>query len=513
MLDRYVNNSVLLDINDIDLYVDAEVKILAKQNDDELRLYDVYNNGLSLGGKLKVLHDREVFEHQSGKVNFGESKLGVKLKYQNRENLSDITMRVAIVSQLFPLSNGAVNHILKFFESYKQPEEDVAARMGYMLVKAIEGNLNFRIEWEHYNLKPGNESYKSNYDAVRDQQADLSIFGVANLNMDDLTCLQNFMAYRSMFIFRTPVSNSLTNNIFTQPFAMETWFTVALTILIGAVAVKINFITEEHLEQNVEEFHEHFSLYTMCMESLANFCQEGCEFINRSSPGRLSQMMLFACSIVVFNYYSSGFFSILMQGPQMSNIRTLNRLADSQLTVGIDGNVEAEEFFRASKHSDVHYLMEKKALTDNFHVDPAHGIQQVRDETHAYHCDRMIAYNVIRNSYDFSEMCDLNEIEVVPPQWVGLLIRKDSPFRELFNIKLARLREVGAFNRFAELWITKKPDCLVASVVSSVSMEGAFPIFLLLIAGTVAAFFAFALESGLFRAIGRRIGSSDSLVA
>ena len=144
MLDRYVNNSVLLDMDDIDLYVDAEVKILAKQNDNELRLFDVYNNGLSLGGKLNVLLDREVFEHQNGKVIFGESKLGVKLKYQNRENFSDITMRVAIVSQLFPLSNDAVNHILEFFESYKQPEEDVAARMGYMLVKAIEGNLNFR---------------------------------------------------------------------------------------------------------------------------------------------------------------------------------------------------------------------------------------------------------------------------------------------------------------------------------------------------------------------------------
>ncbi|XP_062541837.1 uncharacterized protein LOC134209827 [Armigeres subalbatus] len=292
---------------------------------------------------------------------------------------------------------------------------------------------------------------------------------------------------------------------------METWITVALTIVLGAIAVKINFVVEEQLERD-GEYHEHYSLFTMCTESLANFCQEGYEFINRSSPGRLSQMMLFVCSIVVFNYYSSGFFSILMQGPQMSNIRTLTQLADSQMIIGVDGTVEAEDFFMRSNHSDVHNLMEKKPLAENLHMSPFQGIEKVRAATHAYHCDRMVAYNTIRNSYDFSEMCDLNEIEVMPPQWVGLLVRKNFPFRKLFNIRLARLREVGVFNRFAELWITKKPECLVTSVVSSVTLEGASTIFLLLMAGTVAAFFAFALERGLFHAIGRRLGSSVSTV-
>lgn len=153
---------------------------------------------------------------------------------------------------------------------------------------------------------------------------------------------------RSSFIFRTPITNSLTNNIFTQPFAKETWLTVGLTVLLGAVAVKINFFAEELLAQD-DEYHEHYSLYTMFMESLASFCQEGCEFINRSSPGRLSQMMLFVCSLVVFNYYSSGIFSILMQGPQKSNIKTLTQLADSRLQVGIDGTVDVEEFFMVSR--------------------------------------------------------------------------------------------------------------------------------------------------------------------
>lgn len=85
-------------------------------------------------------------------------------------------------------------------------------------------------------------------------------------------------------------------------------------------------------------------------------------------------------------------------------------------------------------------MVEKKDLRENFNLDPAYGIYQVRSGTLAYHCDRMVAYNVIRDSYDFSEMCDLNEIEIMPPQWVGLLIRKDSPFRELLNIRFIELQ-------------------------------------------------------------------------
>lgn len=144
MLDRYVNSSVFTAMEDIDLYVDAEVKILGRQNETELILYDVYNNGLSLGGKVKVSFDREVHEDLNGKVVIGESALASKLKYQNREDLSDITFKIAMVSQSFPHTNGGFGHILEFFESYKQPEADVAARIGYMLLKAIQETLNFR---------------------------------------------------------------------------------------------------------------------------------------------------------------------------------------------------------------------------------------------------------------------------------------------------------------------------------------------------------------------------------
>lgn len=210
----------------------------------------------------------------------------------------------------------------------------------------------------------GNGTYEDTAEALRNKEIDLSISEVLQLNQSELTCIQHFMAhkydvfvlfsvcflriffiFRSSFIFRTPARKSLTDNIFTQPFTTKTWVAILFTIILGSAVIKINFLAEgQIMEDGI--FYENYAISTMLTESLANFCQEGCEFINRSSSGRLSQMILFICSIVVFNYYSSGFFSILMQGPQMSNIKTLEQLTDSQMLLGIDGTVEAEEFFR-----------------------------------------------------------------------------------------------------------------------------------------------------------------------
>lgn len=67
------------------------------------------------------------------------------------------------------------------------------------------------------------------------------------------------------------------------------------------------------------------------------------------------------------------------------------------------------------------------------------------------------------------------------------------------------MQELGIVRRFTEFWITKKPECFSESVVSSVSFEGSFALFLLLIAGIVVAFGALTVEIGLFRVIWTRI--------
>ena len=67
-------------------------------------LYDIYNNGYHIGGDLNVTFDRYfVYEGNNLKSNsyLTTSKIGEKLKYENRMHMSDITMRIGTVVSLF----------------------------------------------------------------------------------------------------------------------------------------------------------------------------------------------------------------------------------------------------------------------------------------------------------------------------------------------------------------------------------------------------------------------------
>lgn len=144
MFDRNENDSALEELEHTDLYVNADLKVLSKKSDGICCLYDVYNNGFMLGGKLNVTFDRELIAHDDGRIGFGKSTIDAKSKYQNRNILVDIGLRIGVESQLYPFPNMTIEEVLEFFESYRKPGSDTAARIGYMLTKALEADMKFK---------------------------------------------------------------------------------------------------------------------------------------------------------------------------------------------------------------------------------------------------------------------------------------------------------------------------------------------------------------------------------
>lgn len=58
-------------------------------------MYEVYNNALKLGGKLNVIFDRYIVEHND-RI-FIEATRGITPKLFRRRNMSDITARIGVV--------------------------------------------------------------------------------------------------------------------------------------------------------------------------------------------------------------------------------------------------------------------------------------------------------------------------------------------------------------------------------------------------------------------------------
>lgn len=63
----------------------------------DLPLYDIYNNAYKRGGRLNVTLDRHFIVNGTGDGILTRSILRRRTKYENRSNMSDITMQVATI--------------------------------------------------------------------------------------------------------------------------------------------------------------------------------------------------------------------------------------------------------------------------------------------------------------------------------------------------------------------------------------------------------------------------------
>lgn len=59
-------------------------------------LYDIYNNARNLGGKLNIGFDQNFIIDADGSNFLKKSNEMKKIKYQYRENMNDITLRIGV---------------------------------------------------------------------------------------------------------------------------------------------------------------------------------------------------------------------------------------------------------------------------------------------------------------------------------------------------------------------------------------------------------------------------------
>ncbi|XP_062703872.1 ionotropic receptor 75a-like [Aedes albopictus] len=486
IIDWQRNQTVFNFLENVNLYVDAEVKVLTRNG-----LYDVYNNGRPLGGQLNVTLDRDINLETN---RLGPSRFAGKPKYEHRRTLTDLTLRVGTVSQRFPRLNNSIEQVVTHLESDKDRHMDHAVRFGHRLIKALHATLLYKVHYIHYDRWTFNDSTGGILGALVNKEIDLSSTGLMTKikRMEHLASVLSYMTFELMFIFKTPESTQLTDNAFIRPFSTNVWLMILLTIVLGSIAMKFSFSAEYKL-RDILRARENPPFLSLIVEFLGNYCQQGSQYMPESLSGRAMQLFMLLCTLMVYNYYTSEIVSDLIGSHKESDIKSLVQLADSHIELGIENVTYEKAFFYQSHLPDVDYLTKKK-VTEKTFVNSSVGLQRVRRGNFAYNCERNVAYNLIRNLFDSTEVCDLNELESMPTQFVDHVVRKDSPFRELFRVKYMRMLEVGIKKRFADYWVAKKPECLSGNIISSVTITGAFPIFVLLGFGLVLSVGTFGAE-------------------
>lgn len=68
----------------------------------------------------------------------------------------------------------------------------------------------------------------------------------------------------------------------------------------------------------------------------------------------------------------------------------------------------------------------------NFYA-PARGMSLVKKGGFAFHVDSVVAYRIMRKTFTEREICEAHEVLLYPPQKMGMVIRKGSPYKEHFT--------------------------------------------------------------------------------
>lgn len=61
---------------------------------------------------------------------------------------------------------------------------------------------------------------------------------------------------------------------------------------------------------------------------------------------------------------------------------------------------------------------------------PEEGIAMVKKGGFAFHIDTTVAFPIIKATFKEREICDTNLVQMYPLQRMGVVIRKNSPYKE-----------------------------------------------------------------------------------
>ncbi|KAI8116560.1 Glutamate receptor [Lucilia cuprina] len=373
-------------------------------------LYDVYNNGYSLGGKLNVTIDRELLCcREQCLVKRYLSSLYQRSKYEHRWYLRDLTMRVSTVVTAIPLT-APQSELLAHLSSTKDKHIDGIAKFGFQYLMILKENLecnffyNFTSAWSRTEVNGGCIG------AIGiENSADLasSPFLATKNRFKYVQAITELGTFRHVCIFRTPLNAGIQSAVFLEPFSLRVWILFGATLILIAFLLWLTFFVEYHQMKAMLGFVP--SLLTTCLISFGSACYQGSFLVPTSMGGRIAFITLSLLTFIIYNYYTSIVVAILLGSPVKSNIKTVAQLADSKLEVGLEPIPYTKSYLNFSTLPEIKRFVRNKIDSqpnpNNVWMSVEKGLQRVRKEPgYVFVIDAFSGYGLIENSYTAEEI-------------------------------------------------------------------------------------------------------------
>ncbi|XP_030372010.1 uncharacterized protein LOC115622251 [Scaptodrosophila lebanonensis] len=463
-------------------------------------LYDVYNPGSHLGGRLNITIDQTVKCNRSEcEVAIYRSDLYKRARLQQRMDLSGVSIRLSALVTELPL-NSSDQALLGFLSGEQSPHLDWVSRLGYHVLVHIQEVLHFNITYIWSDTWSVNDYIGGSIGALVNEQVDFitSPFVLSSNRLTYIRPLADLSQFRSICIFRTPHNAGIQATLFLSPFRPTVWFVFGGLLLLAGILLWLIFHMEARWLQRCLNFVP--SLLTSCLISFGAACIQGSHLIPRSTGGRLAFIALMFTSFLMYNYYTSIVVSTLLGSPVRSNIKSIQQLADSSLDVGYEPIAYNKVYLKSTPRADIQSLVKQKFNTkqhdlSSIELIPVDGVLRVRDQPgFVFISEVSTIYYFMEKFYLPHEICELNEISFRSETTLYSIIHINSTYRELLKQVQVRMLESGIIIKHRRYYTKSKLHCLSSNYVINVGMEYAAPLFIALLLAYFLALMVLLLE-------------------
>ncbi|XP_066993581.2 glutamate receptor ionotropic, kainate glr-3 [Anabrus simplex] len=296
-----------------------------------------------------------------------------------------------------------------------------------------------------------------------------------------------------VMFMRKPGENVAINwSSFMKPFSYNLWLVLLFITLLAALhsravsAIQKRYGREEQVFFST--FHE-----ALFYSFRAIICQQSQEEVPVSFPARVSLFFMYITGVTVLAAYSAALISsIAVRKLELPFTSAEGLLEDGTYQLGVHKQYAIHTMFKEAEQGVMKDLYQKnmKMSEDNFLDNNMKAVQRMcYNDKFAFMAlfEEMVQYITHNNC----------TIVVLPAPFLKVTMSytlpKNSPYLQLFNLELTKLRNTGIMNKlYRNAWLhslPKGPD-----KVESLRIQHVLPIITLLLLGLVLAFLVLAKE-------------------
>ncbi|XP_041984783.1 ionotropic receptor 75a-like [Aricia agestis] len=267
---------------------------------------------------------------------------------------------------------------------------------------------------------------------------------------------------RPCFIFRHPKYPGGFYSVFTRPLSTTVWGCLVL-LLVVAAALMVAMLWASAFDDT--------SLSLMFVFVSGAVGQQGIPIYSQSSAIKILIFSTLIFTLTIYQYYNATVVSTLLREPP-TTIRTLEDLLHSKMDIGIEDTLYDRDYFRRTTDPIAIQLYRTKIDTPKHrNIFPAEiGMQLVRAGGFAFHLESVAGYRLMRGGFEEREICEAQEVALYPPQHVGVVVKKGSPYREFFAVGIRKMYESGIMVRLNSAWEESKPACVRTPDTGAISV-------------------------------------------